>query len=86
MEESTNIFESLYAVRRKNFISCGAVDQKTHHKWVWAFIDAITELVDEVVGNHSVRTAQIVVFFVMTPCDSADAPKRIQCWQAFGNA
>ena len=62
-----------------------AVDPKTHRKWVWAFIDAIVELVDEVVSNHSVRTARIVVFFVMTPCNSADAPKRIQCWQALGN-
>ena len=27
--------------------SGGAVDPKTHRKWVWAFIDAIGELVDE---------------------------------------
>jgi hypothetical protein len=65
--------------------SGGAVDPKTHCKWVWAFIDAITECVNEVVSNHSVRTAQIVVFFVMMPCDSADAPKRIKCWQTLGN-
>ena len=44
-----------------------AVDPKTHHKWVWAFINVIAELVDEVVSNHSVRTARIVVFFVMMP-------------------
>ena len=37
--------------------SAGAVDAKTHKKWVWAFIDAIAELVDEVVSNHSVRTS-----------------------------
>ena len=36
-------------------------------------------------SNHSVRTAQIVVFFVMTPCDSAGALKRIQCWHTLGN-
>ena len=30
--------------------SGGAVDPKTHHKWVWAFIDAIAELVDEVMS------------------------------------
>ena len=34
--------------------SGGAVDPKTHHNWVWAFIDAIAERVDEVVSNHSV--------------------------------
>jgi len=43
--------------------SGGAVDPKTHRKWVWAFIDAIAELVNEVVSSHSVRTAWIVVFF-----------------------
>ena len=42
--------------------SGGTVDPKIHHKWVWAFIDAIAECVDEVVSNHSVRTARIVVF------------------------
>ena len=37
--------------------SGGAVDPKTHRKWVWAFIDAIAELVDEVVSlTHSVVT------------------------------
>ena len=36
--------------------SAGAVDPKTHRKWVWAFIDAIAELVDVVVSNHSVGT------------------------------
>jgi hypothetical protein len=34
--------------------SAGAVDPKTHRKWVWAFIVIITELVDVVVSNHSV--------------------------------
>ena len=37
--------------------SGSAVNPKTHRKWVWAFIDAITELVDEVVSlTHSVVT------------------------------
>ena len=34
-----------------------AVDPKTYRKWVWAFIDAVANLVDVVVSNHSVRTA-----------------------------
>jgi hypothetical protein len=29
--------------------SAGAVDPKNHRKWVWAFIDAIANLVDTVV-------------------------------------
>jgi hypothetical protein len=41
----------------------GAVDPKTHHKcWVWAFIDAVANLVDVVVSNHSVLTAWRAVF------------------------
>ncbi len=31
--------------------SGGAVDPKTHRKWVWAFIDAIAELFDNVVSK-----------------------------------
>ncbi len=30
--------------------SHGAVDPKTHRKWIWAFIEAISELVDFVVS------------------------------------
>ena len=30
--------------------SHGAVDPKTHRKWVWAFVEAISELVDMVVS------------------------------------
>jgi hypothetical protein len=37
--------------------SVGTVDPKTHRKWVWAFIDAVANLVDAVVSNHSVRMA-----------------------------
>jgi hypothetical protein len=37
--------------------SAGAVNPKTHRKWVWAFIDAVANLDDIVVSNHSVRTA-----------------------------
>jgi hypothetical protein len=36
--------------------SAGAVDPKTHRKWVWAFIDAVANLDDVVVSNYSVRT------------------------------
>jgi hypothetical protein len=43
--------------------SAGAVDHKTHRKWVWAFINAIANLVDVVVSNHNIRTARTVVFF-----------------------
>jgi hypothetical protein len=31
-------------------VSAGAVDSKTHRKWVWAFIDAVANLVDTVVS------------------------------------
>ncbi len=30
--------------------SAGAFDPKTHHKWVWSFIDAIANLVNVVVS------------------------------------
>jgi len=36
--------------------SASAVDLKTHHKWVWMFIDTVTNLADVVVSNYSVRT------------------------------
>ena len=41
--------------------SAGAVDPKTHRKWVWAFIDAVANLDDVVVSNHSVRTSAEVI-------------------------
>ena len=50
--------------------SAGANNPKTHCKWVWAFINAITNLVAAVVSNHNVRTARIVAFFVMMLCVS----------------
>ncbi len=61
--------------------SAGAVDPKTHRKWVWAFIDAVANLVDVVVSKITVTVWgwHGVVFFVMTPCDLADAPKWIRC-------
>ncbi len=31
-------------------MSSGAVNPKTHRKWVWAYIEAIAELVDMVVS------------------------------------
>ena len=31
--------------------SAGAVDPKTHRKWVWAFIDAVANLLDMVVSK-----------------------------------
>ena len=37
-------------------VSAGAVDPKTHRKWVWAFINAVANLVNVVVNNHSVGT------------------------------
>jgi hypothetical protein len=37
--------------------SAGAVNPKTHRKWVWAFLDAVANLDYVVVSNHSVRTA-----------------------------
>ncbi len=41
--------------------SAGAVDPKTHRKWVWVFINAIANLVDVVVSlTCSVRTVRIV--------------------------
>ncbi len=41
--------------------SAGAVDPKTHRKWVWAFIHTIANLVDVVVSlTCSVRTVRIV--------------------------
>ena len=33
----------------------GGIDPKTHRKWVWAFIEAISELVDEVVSVFDCR-------------------------------
>ncbi len=46
--------------------SGGAVDPKTHRKWVWAFIDVIAELVDEVVSlTHSVGTGAKMTFAKM---------------------
>ena len=34
--------------------SAGAVDPETHRKWVWAFIDAVANLVDIVVSKITV--------------------------------
>ena len=34
--------------------SAGAVDPKTHRKWVWAFIDAVPNLDDVVVSKITV--------------------------------
>ena len=64
--------------------SAGAVDPKTHRKWVWAFIDAVANLDNVVVSNHSVGTVQNVLFLVMMTCDSADAPKRMSPMLARG--
>jgi hypothetical protein len=32
-------------------MSAGAVNPKTHRKWVWAYIEAISKLVDVVVSK-----------------------------------
>ena len=38
--------------------SGGAINPKTHQKWVWAFIEAVSELVDVVVSfTYNMRTA-----------------------------
>ncbi len=42
--------------------SAGAVDPKTHQKWVWLFIDALVGLMDVVVSNYSVRTGAGVIY------------------------
>ena len=34
--------------------SAGAVDPKTHRKWVWVFIDAVANLVNVVVSKITV--------------------------------
>jgi hypothetical protein len=39
--------------------STGAVDPKTHRKWVWAFIDAVANLVDTVVSFRLVGASAI---------------------------
>ncbi len=39
--------------------STGAVNPKTHRKWVWAFIDAVANLVDTVVSFHLVGASVI---------------------------
>ena len=41
--------------------SIGAVDLKTHRKWVWAFIDAVTNLVDTVVSFRLVGDSAIAL-------------------------
>jgi hypothetical protein len=35
--------------------SAGAVDPKTHRKWVWAFINAVTNVVDVVMSLTHTR-------------------------------
>jgi hypothetical protein len=41
--------------------STGAVDPKTHCKWVWAFIDAVANLVDTVVSLFLVGASAIAL-------------------------
>ena len=43
--------------------STGAADPKTRCKWVWEFIDAVTNLFDMILSNHNVMAAWIVAFF-----------------------
>ncbi len=52
--------------------AAGTVDPKTHRKWVWAFINAIANLVNVVVSNR--EDGADYVSFVMMPCDSAARP------------
>ena len=44
-------------------LSAGAVNPKNHKKWVWEFIKDVSELVNVVVSNHTVRMAQSVTNF-----------------------
>jgi hypothetical protein len=46
--------------------SDGAVDPKTHKKWVWAFIDAIAELVDVVVSQMWLRLYYYYNYCILT--------------------
>jgi len=41
--------------------SAGAVDPKTHHNWVWAFMDAIAELQDEVVSTRRINEYYFII-------------------------
>ncbi len=41
--------------------SVGAVDPKTHRKWVWAFIDALADLVDVVVSFTAYQLSPVTV-------------------------
>ena len=41
--------------------SAGAVDLKTHRKWVWAFIDAVANLVDVVVSFTAYQLSPVTV-------------------------
>ncbi len=51
--------------------SAGALDPKTHRKWVWAFIDAIVSLVDVVASKiTSCGQRKLWYFLIMTTCDS----------------
>ncbi len=45
--------------------SAGAVNPKTHRKWVWAFIDTIANLVNAVVNlTYNVRMVWSVIVIV----------------------
>ena len=46
--------------------SDGAVDPKTHKKWVWAFIEAIAELVDVVVSQMWLRLYYYYNYCILT--------------------
>ena len=41
--------------------SAGAVDPKTHHNWVWAFMNAIAELQDEVVSTRRINEYYFII-------------------------
>jgi len=41
--------------------SAGAVDLKTYRKWVWAFIDALADLVDVVVSFTAYQLSPVTV-------------------------
>ena len=49
--------------------SRGAIDPKTHRKWVWEFIEAIAQVIDEVVSNFFCYFTFLLYINVMRRCD-----------------
>ncbi len=45
----------------------GAIDPRTHHKWVWKFIEAVAELVDIVARNLFIFAWCVAIVIVELP-------------------